>query len=157
MRIAAAAERATRIASHSLQSCRVQRVTHGSLNVTIAPRIDAAMPTMPLVKSSQVGATRTSSNFSGNARFTRNMSAKSNTIEIHQITVTAAWKSQKILLLLLLPNHGPNAATVSADARTVWTTIAFTGTFVFGFTRASAVGIRRSRPDTKSSRLNELL
>ena len=74
---------------------------------------------------------------------------------MHQITVTAAWSIQKILFVLLLPNHGPNATTVTLLASTVWTMIAFTGTFVLSSTRPSAVGIRRSRPDTNRSRLNE--
>src|SRR2546425_10509883 len=143
------------IASHTLQLCVVHCVTQGVLNVTTAPTTDAAIPTMPLAKSTGVGATRTSSNFSGNARFTRKMSANSRTIEMHQITVTAAWSIQKSLFVLLLPNQGPNATTVIADARTVCATIAVTGTRVFSLTRPMAAGIRRSRPDTNRSRLNE--
>jgi hypothetical protein len=41
------------------------------------------------------------------------------------------------------------------DAIAVCRSTAFTGTFVFSLTRPSAVGIRRSSPDTNSSRLNE--
>ena len=37
------------------------------------------------------------------------MSANKSTIEIHQITVTAAWSIQKTLFVLPLPNHGPKA------------------------------------------------
>src|SRR5919204_4645766 len=141
--------------SQTRQSWVVHCVTHGVLNVTMTPTIDAPMPTSPLPNSTGSDATRTSSNFSGNARFTRKMSANSRTIEMHQMTVTAAWSIQKILFVLSLPNQGPNATTVIADASTVCTMIAFTGTRVLSFTRPNAVGIRRSRPDTNSSRLNE--
>jgi hypothetical protein len=65
---------------------------HGSLKVTIAPTIDAAMPTAPAAKRSGSGATRISSNFCGYARLTRKTSANSRIIDRHQITVTAAWK-----------------------------------------------------------------
>src|SRR6266550_7023451 len=131
------------IASHTLQLWVVHCVTHGVLKVTIIPITDAAPPTIALAKSNQSGATRTSSNFCGNARLTRKTSANSKTIEMHQITVTAAWSIQKILLVLLLPNHGPNATTVTPEASTVWVMIAFTGTLVLSSTRPSAAGIRR--------------
>src|SRR5439155_17059925 len=143
------------IASHTLQLCVVHCVTHGVLNVTTAPTTDAPIPISPLAKRTGVGATHTSSNFSGNARLTRKMSANNSTIEMHQITVTAAWSIQKSLFVLPLPNQGPNAATVIADASTVCAMIAFTGTLFVSFTRPIAGGIRRSRPDTNSSRLNE--
>src|SRR6266550_5773142 len=130
------------IASHTLQLWVVHCVTHGVLKVTIIPITDAAIPTIALAKSNQSGATRTSSNFCGNARLTRKMSANSKTIEMHQITVTAAWSIQKSLFVLPLPNHGPNATTVTADASTVCAMIALIGTLFFSFTRPNATGIR---------------
>src|SRR6266511_121945 len=73
------------------------------------------------------------------------MSANNRTIEMHQITVTAACSIQKILFVLLLPSHGPNATTVIAEAMIVCASTAFRGTFLSS-TAASQAGIRRSRP-----------
>src|SRR5438094_5787470 len=129
------------IASHTRQLCVVHCVTHGVLNVTTAPTTEAPIPMIALAKSTEVGATFTSSNFSGKARLTRKTSANSKTIEMHQITVTAAWSIQKILLVLSLPNHGPNATTVTPEASTVCVMIAWTGTFVRSLTVPSWRGM----------------
>jgi hypothetical protein len=52
------------------------------------------------------------------------MSAKSSTIDTHQITVTAAWKSQYAFWLLPLPTQGLKIATTKRDESTVWVRIA---------------------------------
>src|SRR5581483_723202 len=119
------------------------------------PKADASMPTTPLAERSRGCATLTSSNRAGKARLTRKMSANSSTIDTHQITVTAAWKSQYAFWVLLLATHGLKMATTKSDESTVCTTMAVTGTFVFGCTRPMAGGIRCSSPDTNRSRLNE--
>src|SRR4051794_36347732 len=100
-------------------------------------------------------ATRTSSNFCGNARLTRKMSTNNSTIEMHQITVTAAWNSQYDFCVLLPPTHGLKIAHTKSDESTVCVTIAYTGTFVRGLTVPSFAGIRCSSPDTNNSRENE--
>src|SRR5581483_5970165 len=100
-------------------------------------------------------AARTSANFAGNARLTRKMSAKSSTIDTHQITVTAAWKSQYAFWLLSPLTQGLKTAITKSDESTVCVRIAYTGTFVFGLTVPSLGGIRCSSPDTKRSRENE--
>src|SRR6059036_2814294 len=97
---------------------------HGLRNVTYAPNADASMPTTPEAYSRYGCAARTSSNFAGNARLTRKMSANRSTIEMHQMTVTAAWNSQYAFWLLLLATHGLKIATTKIDESTVWVTIA---------------------------------
>ena len=52
------------------------------------------------------------------------MSANRSTIEMHQITVTAAWNNQYAFWLLLLATHGLKIATTKIDDSTVWVTIA---------------------------------
>src|SRR6266581_2500068 len=133
----------------------VNSVVHCDLNVTYAPNADASIPITPHAYSTYGCATRTSSNLAGNARLTRKMSAKRSTIETHQITVTAAWKSQYARWLLPPPTHGLKTATTKRDERIVCVRIAYTGTFVFSFTVPSFAGIRCSSPETKSSRENE--
>ena len=56
------------IASQTRQLCVVHCVTHGVLKVTTMPTIEATIPTRPLPKSTQSGATRTSSYFSTRSR-----------------------------------------------------------------------------------------
>src|SRR5437899_3075703 len=95
---------------------------HGVLKVTTAPIADATMPTIPLRKSSSVRETRTSSNFFGNARLTRKMSANSSTIDRHQMTVTAAWKIRYTWLgKFELDPQGPKVTIAKIDASTVCT------------------------------------
>src|SRR5581483_7828290 len=113
------------------------------------------MPITPLPYSRYGCVVRTSSNFCGKARLTRKMSAKSSTIETHQMTVTAAWKSQYAFWLLSPLTHGLKTAITKSDESTVCVRIAYTGTFVFGLTVPSLGGIRCSSPDTKRSRENE--
>src|SRR6184192_3332585 len=109
----------------------------------------------PLAYRTYGCAARTSSNFAGNARLTRKTSANSSTIETHQMTVTAAWKSQYARWLLPPLTHGLKIATTKSDESTVCVRIAYTGTFVFGLIRPSCDGIRCSSPETKSSQENE--
>src|SRR5713226_6253620 len=97
---------------------------HGVLNVTSAPTTEAAIPTMPLPYRSAGCETRTSSNSAGNARLTRKMSANRSTIEMHQITVTAAWNSQYARWLLPPLTHGLKIATTNNDESTVCVMIA---------------------------------
>src|SRR5436305_1506424 len=92
---------------------------HGLRNVTYAPNADASMPTTPEAYSRYGCVVRTSSNFAGNARLTRKMSANRSTIEMHQITVTAAWKSQYARWLLPPLTQGLKIATTNSEARTV--------------------------------------
>src|SRR5436190_11003036 len=124
---------------------------HGERNVTYAPKADASIPITPHAYRRYGCVVRTSSNFAGNARLTRKMSAKSSTIDTHQITVTAAWKSQYARWLLSPPTHGLKIATTNTEESTVCVRIAYTGTLVFSFTRPSCAGIRCSSPETKSS------
>src|ERR671936_750337 len=154
MSTAASVEMPASTASQIRQWWTLNSGVHGDRNVTYAPNAEASIPITPLAKSSVGCATRTSSNFCGNARLTRKMSAKSRTIEMHQMTVTAAWNSQYAFWLLSLATHGLKIAITNSDARTVCARIAFTGT-LRSFTFASAVGIRCSSPETKSKRLNE--
>ncbi len=72
------------------------------------------------------------------------------------MTVTAAWKVKYTWLgKFELCAHGPKVTIAKIDASTVWSRIAFLGTLVRGSTLPSPAGIRRSSPETKSSRLNE--
>ena len=74
---------------------RVNSGVHGLRNVTYAPKSDGADPDdAAAVEQRRVRRSCTSSNSAGNARLTRKMSKNSSTIEMHQITVTAAWNSQ---------------------------------------------------------------
>src|SRR4051812_14029500 len=152
--MAARIETPTSTPSHSRQSDVVNSGVHGLRNVTYAPKSDAAAPTTPLPYSSAGCDERTSSNSAGNARLTRKMSQNSSTIDAHQITVTAAWNSQYAFCVLSPPTNGLNTATTKIDESTVWVSTAATGT-LRSLTRPSAAGIRFSRPDTNSSRLNE--
>src|SRR5919197_1498620 len=127
---------------------------HGDLKVTYAPNADASAPITPLAYRTYGCAARTSSNFAGNARLTRKMSANNSTIDTHQITVTAAWKSQYARWLLPPLSHGLKIAITKIDDSTVCVRIARIGTFR-SLTRPSCGGIRCSRPDTNSSRENE--
>src|SRR5436309_14432633 len=102
----------------------VNSVVHCERNVTYAPNADASIPITPLAYNTYGCATRTSSNFAGNARLTRKMSAKSNTIDTHQITVTAAWKSQYARWLLPPPTHGLKIATTKIEDSIVCVRIA---------------------------------
>ena len=52
------------------------------------------------------------------------MSANRSTIEMHQMTVTAAWNSQYAFWLLLLATHGLKIATTKSDDSTVCVRIA---------------------------------
>jgi hypothetical protein len=79
---------------------------------------------MPHAYRTYVFVVRTSSNFAGNARCTRKMSANRSTIEMHQITVTAAWNSQYAFWLLSPLTHGLKIATTNSDESTVCVTIA---------------------------------
>src|SRR5205809_7026478 len=108
-----------RIASQTRQWPTEKRLVHGERNTTYAPNADASIPITPDAYSTYGWATRTSSNFSGNARLTRKMSAKSSTMDTHQITVTAAWKSQYARWLLSPPTHGLKIATTNTDESTV--------------------------------------
>src|ERR1041385_8184307 len=126
-----------RIASQIRQCCWVKSEVHGERNTVYAPKADASIPITPQPYSTYGCAARTSSNFCGNARLTRKMSANSSTIEMHQMTVTAAWKSQYAFWLLLPLTHGLKIATTKSDERTVCATIAYTGAFVFSLTRPS--------------------
>src|ERR1051326_4131224 len=137
------------------QCATLKRLVHGLRKVTYAPNADASMPSTPHAASTVGCATRTSSKRSGKARFTRKTSPKRSTIEMHQITVTAAWKSQYAFWLLSPLTHGLKMATTKSDESTVWVTIAYVGTFVFSFTVPSLPGIRCSSPDTNSRRENE--
>src|SRR5712691_4632191 len=115
---------------------------HGSLNVTTAPTIDAATPMTPQANSTGVDATLTSSNFCGNARLTRKTSPNRSTIDKHQMTVTAAWKTRYTCAgKLPFCAHGPNVTTEKIDAITVCARIALTGT-LRSFTFPSAAGSR---------------
>src|SRR3954464_8553858 len=154
MAIAASAETPTRIPSHSRQSLTVNSGVHGERNVTYAPNADAHMPTTPLPNRSVGCELRTSSNSAGNARLTRKMSKNNSTIDTHQITVTAAWNSQYTFCVFSLFMNGLKIATTKIDASAVWVMTAAAGT-LRSFTRPSAAGIRFSRPETNSSRLNE--
>src|SRR5919197_2381972 len=122
MTIANSVETPATIASQSRQLPTVKiSGFHGSLNVTIAPTIEDAIPTMPHAKSTRVFETRTFSNFSGYARLTRKMSAKRSTIDRHQITVTAAWKVRYAWPgKFELCAQGPKVTIAKIDARTVW-------------------------------------
>ena len=102
----------------------VNRPVHGDLNTVYAPNADASMPMTPQAYKTYGCAARTSSNFAGNARLTRKMSANSSTIETHQMTVTAAWKSQYARWLLPPPTHGLKIATTKSDDRIVCVMIA---------------------------------
>src|SRR5690348_4661244 len=155
MRTAAASDTPQSVASQMRQCMTVKSPVHGDLNVTYAPKADASIPITPDAYSTYGCVVRTSSNFAGNARLTRKMSVNSNTIDTHQITVTAAWNSQYARWLLFPLTHGLKMATTKIDERTVCAMIAWTGTFVFGFTVPSWCGIRCSSPDTNSSRENE--
>src|SRR3954449_11248658 len=154
MAIAASAETPTRIPSHSRQSLTVNSGVHGERNVTYAPNADEHMPTTPLPNSSVGCELRTSSNSAGNARLTRKMSKNSSTIDTHQITVTAAWKSQYAFCVLSPPTNGLKIAITNSDDNAVCVSTAAAGT-LRSLTRPSAVGIRFSRPETNSRRLNE--
>src|ERR671930_275701 len=92
---------------------------HGDRNVTYAPNADASIPITPLAYKTYGCAARTSSNLAGNARLTRKMSANSSTIDTHQITVTAAWKSQYAFWVLSFPTHGLKIATTKSEDSTV--------------------------------------
>src|SRR3954463_1246258 len=147
MATAASADTPTRIASQRRQSPTVNSGVHGERNVTYAPNADAHMPTTPLPNSRVGCELRTSSNSCGNARLTRKMSQNSSTIDTHQITVTAAWNSQNTFCVLSPPTQGLKTATTNSDASTVCVITAATGT-LRSLTRPSAVGMRRSRPET---------
>src|SRR5947208_4541060 len=102
----------------------VNSEVQGDRKTVYAPNAEASIPMTPLPYNRYGWVVRTSSNFSGNARLTRKMSANSSTIETHQMTVTAAWKSQYAFWLLLLATHGLKIATTNSDDSTVCATIA---------------------------------
>src|SRR3954462_4290126 len=154
MAVAARAQKPTRSPRHHRPALTVNSGVHGERKVTYAPNPDAHMPTTPLPYSSAGCELRTSSNSFGNARLTRKMSKNSSTIDTHQITVTAAWNSQYTLCVFSLLMNGLKIATTKIDASAVWVITAAAGT-LRSFTRPSAAGIRFSRPETNSSRLNE--
>src|SRR5438132_1322829 len=111
-------------ASHTRQCPTLNSVVHGERNVTYAPNAEASIPITPLAYSRYGWVVRTSSNLAGKARLTRKMSKNRSTIEMHQITVTAAWKSQYAFWLLSFPTHGLKTATTNSDDSTVCVRIA---------------------------------
>src|SRR5437879_322714 len=124
MTSAASTEIPQRIASHNRQCPVLISDVHRDRNVTYAPNADARIPITPHAYNTYGCATRTSSNLAGNARLTRKMSANKSTIEMHQITVTAAWKSQYAFWLLSFATHWLKIATTKIDDSTVCARIA---------------------------------
>src|SRR5262249_43809997 len=119
------AKEAPKSTPRHIRQCPVlNRDVHGERNVTYAPNAEASIPITPLAYNRYGCVVRTSSNFAGNARLTRKMSANSRTIDTHQITVTAAWNNQYVRWLLSPLTHGLKIATTKIDERTVCVMIA---------------------------------